>query len=187
MTSPVQKIFEDAGALLSGHFLLTSGRHSAIYWEKFRVIEQPEATMQLCSMIVKHFQGESIQVVAGPTTGGVVLAYEVARQLRVRCAFAEKDTQGRSFRRGIQISPGERMLIVDDILTTGLSLREVVRAADKASASIVGIAVLVDRSDEGVDLGYPLFSCLRSPATSYPAMDCPLCHEGKPLVRPGGA
>ncbi len=186
MTASVDKVFRDAGAIMHGHFVLTSGRHSPVYWEKFRVIEQPEATVKLCRMIVENFKHDGIEVVAGPTTGGVVLAYEVARQMGVRCAFAEKTEKGRGFRRGLAIEPGERILIVDDILTTGLSLRDVIGAVKQESAEIVGIGVLIDRSEPAVDFGFPLFSCLRNPAVSYPQESCPQCRNGEPFTRLGG-
>ena len=126
MTDSVEKIFEKSGAVLKGHFLLTSGRHSPVYWEKAQVLQYPEYAEQLCGMIADNFRDSGIQVVAGPTTTGIILAYEVARQLGVRSIFAEKeDTGERTFRRGFHISPDEQVLVVDDILTTGGSIREV--------------------------------------------------------------
>jgi orotate phosphoribosyltransferase len=182
----VLNIFKKAGALLEGHFLLTSGLHSPVYWEKFRVLQYPESTAQLCSLIARHYKDQKIQVVAGPTTGGVILAFEVAKQLGVRSAFAEKEGTSRVFRRGFTIKPGERVLIVDDILTTGGSVIEVIKAVNKVSGNIVGIGVMVDRSDQEIDLGAPLYSCLKSAATTYKPDECPLCAEGVPLVRLGG-
>ena len=179
-------IFKDAGALLEGHFLLTSGLHSPVYWEKFRVLQFPESTSRLCESIAQHYRNQNIQVVAGPTTGGVILAFEIAKQLGVRSAFAEKDGTTRVFRRGFTIEPGERVLIVDDILTTGGSVIEVINAVKKLSADIIGIGVLVDRSDHKIDLGAPLFSCLRSSTKTYKPDQCPLCSKGLPLVRLGG-
>jgi len=139
-------------------------------------------------MITTHFLKQGIQVVAGPTTGGIILAFEVARQLRVRGIFAEKDgTAGRTFRRGLTINPGERVLIVDDILTTGGSIREVIAAVTKQGGIIVGIGVLVDRSETDVDLGVPLFSCYRSITQTYKPANCPLCAAKIPLVKPGSS
>jgi orotate phosphoribosyltransferase len=182
----VLNIFKKAGALLEGHFLLTSGLHSPVYWEKFRVLQYPESTAQLCSLIARHYKDQKIQVVAGPTTGGVILAFEVAKQLGVRSAFAEKEGTSRVFRRGFTIKPGERVLIVDDILTTGGSVVEVIKAVNKVSGNIVGIGVMVNRSDQEIDLGAPLYSCLKSAATTYKPDECPLCAERVPLVRLGG-
>ena len=182
-----EEIFEKSGAILKGHFLLTSGLHSPIYWEKFRVLQFPSYTEQLCHMIADHFKKQRIQVVAGPTTGGIILAFEVARQLGVRSIFAEKEgTTERAFRRGFSIAPGERTLIVDDVLTTGGSIREVMAAVAKQGGTIIGIGVLVDRSEQEVSFGVPFFSCHRSITQTYSPSDCPLCADQIPLVKPGG-
>jgi len=184
--SSIEEIFEKSGAILKGHFLLASGRHSPVYWEKFRVLQYPNYTEQLCRMISIHYREQGIQVVAGPTTGGIILAFEVARQLGVRGIFAEKESSGdRAFRRGFAVSPGERVLIVDDILTTGSSIREVMTAVTRAEGIIVGIGVLVDRSEQDMAFGTPLFSCYRALTLTYSPEDCPLCAAGIPLVRPG--
>ncbi len=186
MINNVEEIFYKSGAILKGHFRLTSGLHSPVYWEKFRIFEFPDLTSKLCRMISTHFAKQEIQVVAGPTTGGIILAYEVARQLGVRGIFAEKEGDGvRAFRRGFGISPGERVLIVDDILTTGKSIAEVMDLVTREGGKVIGIGVLVDRSEQGHDFGVPLFSCLRSATPAYTPPDCPLCAAGIPLVKPG--
>ena len=187
MAINAEEIFKKSGAILEGHFLLTSGLHSPIYWEKFQVLQYPHYTAQLCQMIASHFHEQGIQVVAGPTTGGIILAFEVAKQLGVRGIFAEKTGESkRAFRRGFNISPDERVLIVDDILTTGGSIREVMAAISEQKGKLIGIGVLVDRSEQSMDFGVPLFSCLRSITTTYNPPDCPLCAAKIPLVRPGG-
>ena len=227
----VERMFEKSGAKLNGHFLLASGRHSPVYWEKFQVLQFPDYTVRLCSMFARFFRKYNVQVVAGPTTGGVILAFETARQLAVRGIFAEKPVlkgpvpkpaapvagnaegqgvsqaegpvpnaevpvmntverehaAGRVFRRGFKIDPGERVLIVDDILTTGTSLKEVVDAVNEKKGTIVGISVLVDRSETPVDFGVPLFSCLRSLTPTYAPESCPLCAQNIPLVKPGSS
>ena len=183
----VEEIFQKSGAILNGHFLLASGLHSPIYWEKFRVLQFPSYTEQLCRKISTHFKRQRVQVVAGPTTGGIILAFEVARQLGVRGIFAEKEGAERAFRRGFSINPGERVLIVDDILTTGSSIREVMAAVTKQGGIVIGIGVLVDRSEQGVEFGVPLFSCHRSIIPTYPPQDCPLCAAQIPLVKPGSS
>jgi orotate phosphoribosyltransferase len=182
-----EDIFQKSGALLKGHFLLTSGLHSPAYWEKFRILQFPGYTEQLCRMIADHFRRENVQVVAGPTTGGIILAFEVARQLGVRGIFAEKEDEERSFRRGFSIDPGERVLIVDDILTTGSSIHEVIAAVNKLDGNIVGIGVLVDRSGQAPDFGFPLFSCHGAATVTYRPEECPLCAAGVPLVKPGSS
>jgi orotate phosphoribosyltransferase len=188
VTADVEEIFEKSGAVLKGHFLLTSGLHSPVYWEKARVLQFPEYTEKLCGMIADHFRKQDIGIVAGPTTTGIILAYEVARQLGVRSIFAEKEDSGeRVFRRGFHLDPGERVLIVDDILTTGGSIREVMEAINKLKGSVAGIGVLVDRSTQKIDFGVPLFSCHRTEVITYKPEECPLCSAGIPLVKPGSS
>jgi len=126
-----------------------------------------------------------MDVVAGPTTGGIILAFETGRQLGVRSIFAEKEGGVRIFRRDFQIAPGELVLIVDDILTTGSSLRETISAVNKLGGTIIGIGVLVDRTEQSLDFDLPFFSCLRAPATVYSPQECPLCAAQIPLVKPG--
>ncbi len=183
-----EEIFKESGAILEGHFLLTSGLHSPKYWEKFRVLQFPNYTRQLCRIISDRFKGENVEIVAGPTTGGIILAYEVAGQLGVRGIFAEKEgADHRIFKRGFGIKPGERVLIVDDILTTGKSICEVLSLVKEQGGEAIGIGVLVDRSEKMHDFGVPLFSCLRSITPAYKPQDCPLCAAGIPLVKPGSS
>ena len=187
MVDKTEGVFQKSGALLKGHFRLASGLHSPVYWEKFRVLQFPNYTEQLCRMIADHFRHQNVQVVAGPTTGGIILAFEVARQLGVRGIFAEKEGEERSFRRGFTVDPGERVLIVDDILTTGSSIREVIAAVRKLDGNIIGIGVLVDRSEQAPDFGFPLFSCHRSATVTYRPEECPLCAARVPLIKPGSS
>ena len=187
MVDKTEEIFQKSGALLKGHFQLTSGLHSPVYWEKFRVLQFPNYTEPLCRMIADHFRSQKVQVVAGPTTGGIILAFEVARQLGVRGIFAEKEGEERSFRRGFTVNPDERVLIVDDILTTGSSIREVIAAVKKLHGNIIGIGVLVDRSEQATDFGFPLFSCHRSATVAYRPEECPLCAAEVPLIKPGSS
>jgi orotate phosphoribosyltransferase len=178
-------IFKTAGAIKEGHFLLASGLHSPVYWEKFRILQYPHLTAKLCRLIAQHFKQQRIDVVAGPTTGGVILAFETARQLGTRGIFAEKEGALRVFRRDFEIEPSERVLIVDDILTTGTSIRETITAVDRLGGIIIGIGVLVDRSEKNLDFNVPLFSCLRAPTTVYSPQECPLCVAHILLVKPG--
>lgn len=189
MAENVVAMFEKSGALLKGHFLLASGLHSPVYWEKARVLQYPAYTEKLCRMIADHYRKAGVQVVAGPTTPGIILAYETARQLGVRGIFAEKEEagEGRVFHRGFRISPGEKVLIVDDILTTGWSVREVIEAVKRLEGSIVGVGVLVLRSAQEPDFGVPFYSCHHVEEIAYPAAQCPLCAQGIPLVKPGSS
>jgi orotate phosphoribosyltransferase len=179
-------LLKEIGALLQGHFLLTSGRHSSSYLEKFRILEHPHHTQRLCARIVGHFRALGPQLVAGPTTGGIILAFEVARQLGVRAVYAEREGEGRVFRRGFHISPGEEVLVVDDIVTTGGSVRQVLEEVRRRGGRPVGVGVLVDRNSEPLDFSVPFFSCFRLPLPSYSAEECPLCRRGEPLTKPGG-
>ena len=186
LSAEVENIFSEAGATLKGHFELASGLHSATYWEKFRVLQYPHLTEQLCKMIAQHFGGESIRVVAGPTLGGVIIAFEVAKQLGVRSIIAEQEGNGRTFKRGFTLNPGERVLIVDDVLTTGASILEVIQAVKEFDGQLVGIGVLVDRSQGEATFGVPLFSCYKAAVVNYAPEQCPLCVQGIPLTKPGG-
>lgn len=185
MSDEVLEIFKTAGAIKEGHFLLASGLHSPVYWEKFCILQYPDLTQRLCRLIAQHFKPQKIDVVAGPTTGGIILAFETARQLGTRGIFAEKEGGARVFRRDFEIAPGQRVLIVDDILTTGSSLRETINAVARLGGTVIGIGVLVDRSEKNLDFDAPLFSCLRAPTTVYSRQECPLCAAGMPLVKPG--
>jgi len=185
LSDEVLEIFKTAGAIKEGHFLLASGLHSPVYWEKFHILQHPHLTEQLCRLIAQHFKGQKIDVVAGPTTGGIILAFETARQLGARSIFAEKEGKVRVFRRGFEITPGEHILVVDDILTTGSSLRETITAVDNLGGVGIGIGVLVDRSEGNLDFNLPFFSCLRAPTIVYSPQECPLCAAHIPLVKPG--
>lgn len=179
-------IFRRAGAVLDGHFLLTSGLHSPTYMEKFLVLQWPKYTERLCRMIAEQHCEADVEVVAGPTTGGVILAYDVARHLGVRGIFAERGSSGgRAFRRGFTVNPGERVLVVDDVLTTGGSVREVVDEVRRLGGNVLGVAVIVDRSASPVDLGAPLSALLRLEIPSYQPASCPLCAQGLPLTKRG--
>ena len=186
MNSEVMDIVESVGAMKEGHFLLSSGLHSPVYWEKFRLLQYPVHAEKLCRLVVQHFKDQSVDVVAGPTTGGIILAFEIGRQLGVRSIFVEDEGEARVLRRDFEFKAGERVLIVDDVLTTGGSIKGTIDAVNKLGGVVIGIGVLVDRSTEEIDFNVPLFSCLHVPAVVYPAEACPLCAAGLPLVKPGG-
>lgn len=176
-----ERLLRDAGAMLDGHFQLSSGKHSALYIEKFRLLERPPQTEALCIMIAAWARTLGPQLVAAPTTGGIILSYEVARLLGVRGIFAESVDGSRSFERGFTISPGERVLVVDDVLTTGGSVRDVIDAVRSMQGEVVGVAVLIDRTAGKASFDPPFFACLTLDLPSYEASDCPLCAEGVPL------
>ncbi|HXH20847.1 MAG TPA: orotate phosphoribosyltransferase [Dehalococcoidia bacterium] len=179
----VEEYLRKTSALLQGHFKLASGRHSARYIEKFRIMEDPAATTALCGMIAARYREAGIEVVVGPAMGGVILAFETARQLGVRDIFTEKDASGRHvIERGFQLRPGERALVVDDVLTTGGSVRQALELVRATGAEVAGVAFLIDRSGGAVDFGVPFFACHTMSIESYDPASCPLCREGLALV-----
>jgi orotate phosphoribosyltransferase len=182
-------LFQRLGVVTNGHFVLSSGRHSDEYWEKFRLLEWPCVTEQLCRSIATRYKDRAIEAVVGPTTGGALLAQEVARQLGTRCLLAEPAliNQGRELRRGFILHPAERILIVDDVLTTGLSLRETLSAVERYQPEVVGIEVLIDRSGGAAidQFGVPCHALLTVSARTYEPEECPFCVSGVPVVKPG--
>ncbi|GBC93737.1 Orotate phosphoribosyltransferase [bacterium HR15] len=173
------------GAILHGHFLLTSGRHSAVYFEKFRLLERPALLERVVATMLTPFRGKPIEGVVGPTLGGILVAYEAARQLGVQAFYAEREGAERAFRRNGIPERGMRLLVVDDVLTTGSSIREVLTLLQSYAVQVVGIGVLIDRSEQPIEFGYPLAAALRLPAESYPPDECPLCLQGIPLLKRG--
>lgn len=181
-----EALLRDAGAVLRGHFLLSSGLHSGTYVEKFALIQHPRATVPLCAGIADRYRDADVRTVAGPTTGGAILAFEVARQLGARCIVAERaEGGGREFRRGFRIEPGERVLVVDDVLTTGGSVRETVAAIERLGGVVVGAGLLVDRTGGRADAGTPYWSALTLDTPAWASDSCPLCAEGAPLTKRG--
>lgn len=181
----LEKTFEEAGVIRGGHFLLSSGLHSGIYFEKFRLLENPNLTIQICQEVAKEFSRSNLSKVAAPTLGGVVVAYEVARQLGKKWLVAERVEQGREFRRGFEVEEGENILVVDDVLTTGTSVLETTAAVEGRKGKVVAVAVLVDRREEDTDFPYKLYSVYRSRAKNYSPHECPLCKKEVKLEQPG--
>lgn len=185
----VLKTMEATGALKEGHFLYASGRHGEVYLEKFDLLRNPAATVDVCQGFADYARDLAIDVVVGPTTGGVILAFETARQLGVMAAYAERASEGasgREIRRGTTFAPGTRVLLVDDILTTGGSVRETLEALRQHPVEVVAIGVMVDRSGGKTTFGdVPLFALSAKEFSSWLPEECPLCAQGIPLVRPG--
>lgn len=180
-------IFRKTGVLMDGHFLLTSGRHSPQFLQCSQALQFPEVGERLGRALAELFAGDHIETVVGPAMGGVILAYEIARAVGARAIYAEKvEGEGFALRRGFAVEPGERVLLVEDALTTGGSVRRVLDLVRRLGASPVGIGVLIDRSNGRVDLGLPLRALVRLSIESYDPEDCPLCRAGVPLARPKG-
>lgn len=184
----VEQLFADAGALLEGHFLLKSGRHGTRYLEKFLVLQHPRYGVELCRRMAEALRPHAPTLVVGPTTGGVLLSFETARQLdgTVRAAFAEPaEDGGRSLRRGWPIADDEQVVIVDDILTTGASLVETIEAVRTTGVEPVAATVIADRSNGSVDVGIPIHALGRIEIPSFTPDACAQCAAGIPLHRRG--
>ncbi len=178
----VEAALRESGALLEGHFLLASGRHSQFYIEKFRLLEQPRLTSRLCAEIARRFAGDGIECVVGPVTGGIILAFEVARQLGVRAVYAERAEDGAGFalRRGFRLKSGEKCLVVEDIVTTGGSAQKVVELVREKGGEVVGAALLVDRSNGALHIEAPrVESLLEMRVESWAAGEEPAWLEEK--------
>ena len=178
----VEAMFTESGALLEGHFLLASGRHSSRYIEKFRVLEQPQLASRLCGEIARRFANDEIACVVGPVTGGILMAFDTARQLGCRAVYAERDESGNGFalRRGFQIAQGERVLIVEDIVTTGGSAKKVVELIEAHGGEVVGVGLLCDRSGGLADFGTSrVEALLRLDIESYAPDEVPSWLEEK--------
>jgi len=190
----IEELFVAAGALRHGHFLLKSARHSDRYLEKFAVLQYPSLAGEIGRRLAATLIDRDPTLVVGPTTGGALLAAETARQLQaalgrtVRGVFAEPMERGtRALRRGWPVSATDRVVLVDDILTTGASLAETVRAVLAAGAAPLAAAVIVDRSNGPVEIGCPIVPLGRIEIESWTAAECPACERGEPIVKPGSS
>lgn len=179
------QLLEDSGAILHGHFLLTSGRHSEVYFEKFRVLEQPEVLSALCAEVATHFADKGVTLVAGPTTGGIIIAFEVARQMGLPALYVESEGGIKKLRRNATVPPGSGVLVVDDVLTTGKSVSEVLDLIRENSGEVVGVGVLIDRSESPPDFGCSLFSAYKVQAQSFAPEEVPEWLAEVPISKPG--
>lgn len=181
----ILRLFRESDALLHGHFKLTSGRHSDIYYEKFTLLSQPGLCTRICEQMAMMIRGTKPATIVGPTTGGVIIAYDIARYLGVRAIYAEPGESGRVFKRGFSLGAGERVAIVDDVLTTGRSVDEVIDLVKSYGADIVSIAVMLDRSNGATSFPYPLHALARVAAQNWEPSDCPMCAKGEALTQRG--
>lgn len=184
-TEEIKKIFIDSGALLEGHFRLTSGRHSDRYIQCARVLMEPNYTAALCAHLAESFKEDAVDMVVGPAMGGIVISYEMARQLGVPSLFTERVDGKMTLRRNFIIEPGQKVLVVEDVVTTGGSVKEVIDIVRENGGIVVGVALLVDRSNGKVDLGAKVEACLSMDVKSYEEEECPLCKAGLPIIKPG--
>ena len=183
----ILKILEETGAFLSGHFELSSGRHSNCYFQCALLLQYPKMTEKVCQALANRFREKKITVVIGPAIGGVIISFEVARQLSARSLFAER-VEGKGsllLRRNFQIQKGEKALVIEDVITTGGSAKELIDLVRSHGGDVVGVGALADRSDGQVSFDVPLETLLKVSAESFTREECPLCKEKIPFTKPG--
>jgi len=178
-------IFHKTGVIQEGHFVLSSGRHADKYLQCAKVLQHPEYANELGENIAGIWQNEDIDVVIGPAIGGIIVSYIAAQALGVRSVFTERKEGKMKMRRSFELSPGDRVLIVEDVVTTGGSVREVIELLEERDVNIVGISPLVDRSGGQVSFPYTYKPVLQIFVNSYPADECELCEQGVPITKPG--
>lgn len=181
----VNGILEKSGALQTGHFLLTSGKHSNKYMQCAKIFQHPDISSEISKDLAEKYDSYEIDIVIGPAVGGIILAYEVARQLEVRALFAERENGVMTLRRGFEIKPGSRVLVVEDVITTGGSVKEVIDVVRSAGGEVVGVAGVVDRSGGKVIFDVPFKSAIKIDIETFEPEDCPLCKSGSAAVKPG--
>jgi orotate phosphoribosyltransferase len=178
-------IFRDSGALLDGHFKLTSGLHSPQYFQCAKVTQYPQYAEMVCNDIAGHYADVNVECVIAPAIGGIIVGQEVARSLGCRSIFAEREDGVMTLRRGFEIRRHERLLAVEDVVTTGGSIKEVIALAKDSGAKVVGVAAIVDRSAGRTKFEGPSYFVLQMDVVTYQPDSCPLCEKGLPLVKPG--
>ena len=189
----VLKILKGCDAIREGHFLLSSGRHSQFYIQCALLFRYPEITERLVKELIKNFvvaelalPKEDIDLVIGPATGAIIFSFELARLLKKRGIFAEREEGEMKLRRGFEIRKGERVLIVEDVITTGDSTNKVIELVRREGGIPVGVAAIVERSKEPIDFGLKKKVLLPFPLDDFSPEECPLCKKGLPLIKPGG-
>ncbi len=181
----VLEIFRQADVLKEGHFLLTSGRHSDKYLQCACIFRHAPYSEELCAALAGQFDGQKIDLVVGPAMGAVQMAYEVSRQIGCENFFAERENGKMTLRRGFAIQPGQRVLVVEDVVTTGGSVREVMDIVRQAGGEVAGVGAIVDRTGGEIDFGVPFRAVISMEVKSWEADECPICKTGAPLVKPG--
>ncbi|MFY9285017.1 MAG: orotate phosphoribosyltransferase [Tissierellaceae bacterium] len=182
----IRHIFYELDVLRRGHFLYTSGRHGEVYMQCARLLQHPQYAEEVIGAIAEEFKDDKIDLVVGPATGGIIISYEFARQLGTIGIFTEREGDTMTLRRGFTIPKGARVLVVEDVITTGGSVKEVIDIVKREGGQLVGVAVLVDRTGGKVDFDTKFVAGLSEDIVSYSPQECPLCKEGKiPLEKPG--
>ena len=178
-------LYEATGALLRGHFQLTSGLHSDVYLQSALVLQRPADAAKLGEALAGSFRGDRIQTVLAPAIGGILVSHEVARALGSRALFTEREGGAMRLRRGFSLTPGERCLVVEDVMTTGGSIREVVDCVEAAGGAVVGVGSLIDRSGGAAHFPLKRAALATVKATTWKPEECPLCRAGSQAVKPG--
>ena len=183
----IMDIFTKSGAYKQGHFKLSSGLHSPAYLQCALVLQDPLVATRLCGVLADKFRADNPEIVIGPAMGGIILAYELARALGARAVFAERDDKGAmSLRRGFRVTPSDRVLIAEDVLTTGKSVKEIISLLADENVKPIGVACLADRSTEQIDFGGTKHeSLIKLDIPIFKEEECPLCQEGIPVDKPG--
>ena len=184
-TDEVLDDFRKSGALLDGHFRLTSGLHSPVYLQCALVLQFPEKAEKFGKALAEEFKGQGIELVASPAIGGLIIGHEVARALRARFIWTERDVGQMILRRGFSVAPGEKTLVVEDVITTGGSTRETVLALEDVGAHVVAAASIIDRSSGQADVGVPRLALATLDVKSMDPSECDLCKQGISVVKPG--
>jgi len=179
------RIFERCNAFHKGHFKLSSGLHSEYYLQCALVLADPKVAGKLCKALADKFKGKKIDVVIGPAIGGITAAYEVARSLGAKGIFSEREEGKMALRRGFKLKRGERVLVIEDVTTTGGSAQEVVELAKGLGAKVIGVGAIIDRSGGKAKFGVPFKSLAKLDIKTFQPQDCPLCKAGKPIIKPG--
>jgi orotate phosphoribosyltransferase len=184
----IEEILKKTGAMLKGHFLLSSGKHSDQYFQCAKVLQHPEYCEMLCRELAKALKEKGIteiQAVVAPAIGGILVSYELARALKTRGLFTERENGVMTLRRGFSINAGEKILVAEDVITTGGSVKEVIDAVKNLGGDVVGVAAIINRSGGKADLSVPIVALINTDTAVYEPEECPLCAQGLPAVKPG--
>ncbi len=181
----VLEVLKEAGVLLEGHFLLTSGRHSNKYLQCAKIFKNAKYSEELCGALAEKFANDGIDVVVGPAMGAVIMAYEVSRHLNVPNIFTEREDGVMTLRRNFEIEEGQKVLVVEDVITTGGSVKEVIEIVKEKGGIVAGVGCVVDRTGGKMDFGTKFESVISMEVQSYEPDECPICKTGAPLVKPG--
>lgn len=181
----VLEILKEAGVLLEGHFLLTSGRHSNKYLQCAKIFQYTKYSEELCKALADKFKDACVDVVIGPAIGAIQMSYEVSRWLGVKNIFAERENGIMTLRRGFTIEKGQKVLVVEDVVTTGGSVREVIKIVQESGGEVAGVGAVVDRTGGKIDFGTRFEAVISMEVESYEPENCPLCKQGIPFIKPG--